>query len=246
MLNANEIVRLWEAASNKPYWQQSILLLAAAHPDQAMEDLARLSPGQRNQRLFRFRDQLFGTQIEANSSCPACTEAVEFTLDSQVICDPKRPTWDGEQVMLTEGDSEFVCHPPAIIDIQHILPWLEVGDEEAAAMELMHYCVTQYRYNGVFTPVEAMPMEAVEWVSEQLKTLDVHSEINCRLNCPACEHSWLEPFDITRFLWNELEVKAQIILGEVQLLAKAFGWWEGDILSLSDIRRKYYIEGLSD
>ena len=91
-----------------------------------------------------------------------------------------------------------------------------------------------------------MPAALLDKVSERIREVDVHSEIKCRLQCPECGHSWAEPFDIVSFLWQEMEVKARIILSEVQLLAKAFGWWEGDILSLSDVRRKYYIEALND
>lgn len=221
-------------------------MLAAAHPDVALEELAQLSLGQRNKKLFRFRDTLFGTEIEANSSCPECTEKVEFYLDSTVICSPERPTWDGKPILIEVGESQVLCNAPNSRDLEAILPFIQMEDHEAAAMELMQSCVVQYKEADVYVPVHNMPAALIENVSERIKEVDAHSEINCRLECPQCSHSWAEPFDIVSFLWQELEVKAQIILGEVQLLAKAFGWWEGDILSLSDVRRKHYIEALHE
>ena len=246
MLTSNEIVTLWEAATGKSYWHKAILLLAAAHPTIAMNEFARLSIGQRNAKLFRFRDNLFGSSIEAHSQCPSCSEKVEFQLDSQVICDPTIPVWDGVEFQVDIDNSQIICRPPSSHDLETMTPFFDMEDEEGAAYELMKSCVFQWLIDGVYTPVESMSLNLVERVSEHIKTADPHAEIVCRLGCPECEHSWGEPFDIASFLWHEIENKAQIILSEVQLLARAFGWWEGDILSLSDVRRKYYIEQLHE
>ena len=91
MLKAHDIVKLWEVASGKPTWQKAILILAASSPNEPMENLALQSLGMRNVRLFRLRDKLFGTNLSANTSCTECGEAVEFQLDSQVICNPELP-----------------------------------------------------------------------------------------------------------------------------------------------------------
>ncbi|WP_299495227.1 hypothetical protein [uncultured Shewanella sp.] len=230
----------------KSYWQKAILLLAAAHPTIAMKEFALLSIGQRNAKLFRFRDSLFGTDIEAHSQCPTCAEKVEFQLNSQVICDPNVAVWDGGERKIDIDHHQIICRPPSSHDLEAISPYLEVEDDEGAAYELIKSCVFQWLIDGVYTPIESMPITLIERVSDDIKNMDPHSEIICRLACPECEHSWGEPFDIASFLWREIENKAQIILSEVQLLARAFGWWEGDILSLSDVRRKYYIEQLHE
>jgi hypothetical protein len=246
MLVANDIVKLWEAAKGKPYWQKAILLLSAAHPNVILNEFASLSIGQRNAKLFRFRESLFGAHLEANSSCPTCKEKVEFQLDSRVICDPNVPVWDGTEIKLESDNNLIVCRPPSSHELEKIMPFLEMGDEEDAAFELMKNCVLQLQLDGIYTPVESMPLALIELVSAKIKDVDSHSEILCRLNCPECEFSWAESFDIVSFLWLEIENKAHVILSEVQLLAKAFGWWEGDTLSLSDVRRKYYIDQLHE
>jgi hypothetical protein len=246
MLKAHEIIKLWEVAADKQLWQKAVLMLAATHADEPLESLALLSIGNRNEKLFRLRDRLFGTVMNANSSCAACDEKIEFQLDSKVICNPDLPLWDGREITLDAGSDQLICRPVNSYDLRDVYSVLEVEGPECAEQELIFRCVLQFKRDGVSQPVRTLPEELIEKVAEQIKTADVHSEILCRLNCPQCAHSWLEPFDIARFLWHELEVKAQIILSEVQALARAFGWWEGDILSLSDVRRKYYLEGLNE
>lgn len=246
MLKAHELVKLWEVAAGKQLWQKAILMLAAADPGEPMENLALLSIGHRNARLFRLRDGLFGTRMDANSCCPSCDEKVEFQLDTQVICNPELPLWDGGEATHYDDDSQVIFKPANSYALRDIASVVEIEGPEVAEQELLFQCVLQYKKNGIMQPVETMPEEFLDKVAEKIKDIDTHSEISCRLSCPECEHSWAESFDIANYLWHEIEIKAQIILTEVQVLARAFGWWEGDILSLSDIRRKYYLEGLDE
>lgn len=245
MLKAHDIVKLWEVASGKPTWQKAILILAASSPNEPMENLALQSLGMRNVRLFRLRDKLFGTNLSANTSCTECGEAVEFQLDSQVICNPELPPIESAEINLEIDEYSVLCRPVNSYDLRDVMPIMEIEGIEGAEAELVHRCTFRLSRDGVMIPVESLSPEVLGKVAEGIKDADIHSEILCRLNCPECSHTWPEPFDIAKFLWQELELKAKIILSEVQLLAKAFGWWEGDILSLSDVRRKYYLEALN-
>jgi hypothetical protein len=52
------------------------------------------------------------------------------------------------------------------------------------------------------------------------------------------------PFDVGSFVWTEFSVWAQKRLEEVHLLASAYGWSEAEILELSPVRRRYYVEAV--
>ena len=47
--------------------------------------------------------------------------------------------------------------------------------------------------------------------------------------------SWLERF------WAEIDAWARRILREVNILARAYGWRESDILALGAVRRQIYL-----
>jgi len=49
-------------------------------------------------------------------------------------------------------------------------------------------------------------------------------------------------FDIASFFWAEICVQAKRLLREVHTLARAYGWREMDILSMSPARRQFYLE----
>lgn len=75
---------------------------------------------------------------------------------------------------------------------------------------------------------------------------DPQADIELALTCPACGAQWRTPFDITAFLWRELEAWAMRTLRETHLLATAYGWSEEDILALSAWRRQHYIGLIGD
>ena len=53
------------------------------------------------------------------------------------------------------------------------------------------------------------------------------------------------PPDIASFFWSEIHSWAQRALREVATLARAYGWREADILSMSARRRQAYLEMIS-
>lgn len=62
------------------------------------------------------------------------------------------------------------------------------------------------------------------------------------LTCPSCNHGWHALFDIVSFFWSEIQSWASRIMREVHLLASAYGWRETDILAMSPLRRRLYLE----
>jgi hypothetical protein len=75
-----------------------------------------------------------------------------------------------------------------------------------------------------------------------MSNADPMADIHLALNCPSCEHKWMAPFDIVAFLWREISAAARRLLREVHTLASAYGWTESEILALSPVRRRAYLE----
>ena len=78
--------------------------------------------------------------------------------------------------------------------------------------------------------------------AELLQQADPQADLQLALRCPDCGHEWQPPFDIARFLWQELHGWALHLLREVDTLAQAYHWAEADILAMSPRRRQAYLE----
>ena len=81
-------------------------------------------------------------------------------------------------------------------------------------------------------------LTALEYRAEEL---DPQAEIKMNLTCPQCSHKWDVLFDISSFLWAEINQWAEQMLRTVHKLASAYGWSESDILNLSPVRRQLYL-----
>ena len=73
---------------------------------------------------------------------------------------------------------------------------------------------------------------------------DPQADIRMNLICPACTNKWETRFDIVGYLWAEIDNWAYRLMGEVVVLARAFGWQEKDIVNMSARRRHLYIQML--
>jgi hypothetical protein len=81
----------------------------------------------------------------------------------------------------------------------------------------------------------------LERVSAVLSEHDAQADVTLAMRCVACGHAWQLLFDIGAFLWSEIDACATRLLGEVDALARAYGWREADILAMSGTRRAAYL-----
>jgi len=175
---------------------------------------AQESVGTRDAALLALREQLFGSTFAGVTSCPVCAEEIELEFDaSEVRRGPSRGT-----------DASFRL--PTTADLAAIE---DLDDVAEARRRLFERCVLD----------ASIPEETIV---QRMAECDPQADVQIEVSCPACEHRWREPFDIAQFLWTEVSVFARRLLGDVHDLARAYGWSERDILSLSPARRAAYLE----
>ena len=97
-------------------------------------------------------------------------------------------------------------------------------------------------HDGSTATAEAVPETVVRALEGELDRLDPQADLTLELRCDACAHAWETVFDIAAFLWREVEVEARRMLRGVDVLARAYGWSEAEILALSHERRRSYLE----
>ena len=111
---------------------------------------------------------------------------------------------------------------------------------EAAKRALLTRCATASR--RLDSGIEALPESIQAAIAAELAVLDPQAEMLLDLACPACGHAWQDVFEIVTFLWTEIRARARRLLQEVDVLARAYGWSEGDILAMSEARRGLYVQ----
>ncbi|EXU69382.1 hypothetical protein Z951_04165 [Streptomyces sp. PRh5] len=130
----------------------------------------------------------------------------------------------------------------------------EAGHEPTAARArraLIARCIVSAHRSGRPVPADRLPAaELPEPVQRRLaeaaERADPAADVTLSVACPECGEATRAELDIASYLWAELDHWARDLLLDVHLLATAYGWSEPQILALSPLRRRYYLELCAD
>jgi hypothetical protein len=249
-LTSEGLLDAWERGLGRPPQQQALVLLTAACPELPVEAIPRLSIGQRDRRLLRLRESLFGPYLNNTAICPSCGERIEWQNHIADFTDSaapqeQTPESTGTEHTLDCGGYSVRFRLPDSRDIATaVADVADSGDIATAEQRLLSHCVLAVDHGGESTDSEQLPASVLEALSAELGRLDPLAEIRIRLECADCSHRWDALFDIASFLWNEVNDWAQQMLRCVSALAAGYHWSEQEILELSPVRRQLYLEML--
>lgn len=244
-LSASDVLYAWEVGRQKHPLDRALLLLALALPSFSPALLSSLTIGQRNRALLLLRQKTLGASARCLARCPNCGEQLEFSLDLaalsltefEELVEPDEHTEPIHSLNVDAYALDF--RVPTSTDIAAMVRAVDVQEGKHLLIER---CVVQATRDNLPVPVENLPEEIVQALSEAVIEHDPMAEIECVLVCQVCQQSWTTFFDIVSFFWTELDALAKRLLRDVHTIASAYGWRESDILALSAARRQYYLE----
>jgi hypothetical protein len=237
-LPAAATLDLWEAGHGLSSTGRSLALAAAAGPEGCdVDDLARLPLGRRDALLLGLHSALAGPTLDATASCPACGEAAEFGVDV------------GE---LVAQSGELVAAPPTPLEVDgFVVLWRlpdssdvdaasAAGSAQEAERVLLERCVADAR-DPDGEAIDALPAGVRAALARAMADADPLAEVLVNVTCPECSEEFVADVDVGRFVWAELQARGQRVLREVDVLARAYGWTEAEVLALAERRRAAYL-----
>ena len=241
-LSAKVLLDAWEKCLDVPATLRAPTLLALATGEATPIETAQWTIGRRDAALLTLREQLFGSSIEAIAACPKCNQQseVSFTLDQIRVPQPVgRRTNQPLTKTIRVGSRRLRYRAPNSEDLLSIA---HLSDASAATNLLIERCVEPASRSAGDPPGGHVNDEIVRRVLECLARDEAQADVQLNFDCPGCGHEWRTVFDIALFLWREVDDWARRILGEVDALARTYGWHESEILGLSAHRRHTYLE----
>ena len=215
-------------------------ILSVASSETSPAALARLSIGRRDANLLQLREWAFGPELAMMAACPTCQQTLEMTMTVSELrmsgCPAVKPTDDFESALMLR-DYQVRYRSPNTEDIAGCAGL----DLAASRRKLLACCVTEARCQGKNVSAEDLPEDVAQKVEEQIAAIDPQADMRLDLICPECHQRWQEVFDIASFFWAEIDAWARRVLREVNVLARAYGWRESEILALSPVRRQIYL-----
>ncbi|MGH8611951.1 MAG: phage baseplate protein [Gammaproteobacteria bacterium] len=237
---AAELLNAWENGLRQGPIDRALGLLEAVYPDLSAETVAELCIGERDSRLLRVREVLFGPRITSTTQCPRCSERLEWESEVAELCINEGKTSTSELCVEAETYRLRFRLPNS-----RDLAALSKGEDgiNDRRKQLLERCLLEASTSdGESIRIEQLPETALQAMVREMDRADPQSNLNINLTCPACGHCWEGLFDIVSFLWAEINNWAERTLRTVHLLARVYGWREADILAMSPTRRQIYLE----
>ncbi|MGW1024847.1 T4 family baseplate hub assembly chaperone [Streptomyces sp. NPDC002577] len=233
------LLATWEAGLAEAPAGRARLLHRTARPDLDSGVLPVLPVGEREADLFALRRALFGERMQVRLECAACGEDMEFDLDTGEFA--RSPVRRDDSVVRVRQDGwEVEFRLPGVADLTAVA---RAADPRAA---LLARCLLSAVYEGKTVPAGGLPLPVQRRIAEAVEAADPGADVTLNVACPECGQATRAELDIASCLWTELDAWARDLLLDVHLLATAYGWSEPEILALSPLRRRYYLELCAD
>ncbi|MFI2367893.1 hypothetical protein [Streptomyces sp. NPDC018833] len=240
-----ELLAVWEAGLAQGAADRSLLLHRAVRPAATADELLSVPVGEREADLFALRRALFGERMQVRVECGACGEAMEFDLDAGVL--GKRSTPPEGPLRVADGEWVVDFRLPTVADLAAAAT---ASRPDEARRTLVTVCtVAALRGGEPVAPGELaalLPERVERLIAEKAAQADPTADVTLNVACPECGEATSAELDITSYLWTELDTWARDLMLDVHLLASAYGWSEPEILALSPLRRRYYLELCAD
>lgn len=223
----SDLLALWELGLPRHPVDRALTLASWARPDLPADRLPELPLGSLNAALLRLREGWFGPEVPAVADCPGCGARNELFLDVGELLSVC-PEGD-ERGRLEAGGMSF--RPPNSRDLAAIAT---EPDADRSVMTLLARCLV--------SDASADLGSLVSEVEAGLEELDPAASFEIELQCSACGADWADSLEVAGLLWDEVDARVRLLLGQIHVLAAGYGWTESEILALSPRRRALYAE----
>lgn len=211
-LDLLDLLARWDAGAGAPAHQRLARMLSN-------DDLDGDTLGQRNRRLITLHQALMGTPIEAHVVCPACSTGNEFTLPLDEML--RLPVPSPQERVELDG---MTFRLPTLADL------------DAAGIEPLVVA----RRCSIDEVVELSEDQLVR-LGDIFDAADPLAQVAITSACTECGVEVTAEVDLAEFVAAEVSRFADLLLRDIDVIARGYGWSEREIVTLPAARRARYV-----
>ena len=190
-------------------------------------DALQLTVAERDRLLAAVYKESFGDHIAATAVCRHCEKPFDLDFSLSQLLEQTQPTPLKREIRLDDGTRLRV---PTGADEQALLSQPSTLSAEA----LLNRCIEGE--TGDHRPIDVA--QALERLEQAAPVLDLEVDAPC----PECGGDNPVYFNIQEMLLGALLRERSRRLGEIHLLARAYGWRLGEILELTRVDRRALVD----
>ena len=235
VIDGEVLLALWERALVHAPDERGVALLQATFD----EFPSTSSLGTCNLRLAELHARLFGRELALTSHCPACATLAQFTGDCAALVATANTPAVPVVASLRVGEFLLEFRLPNTVDVKAASKYANVDE---FARHLLERCILACACDGEAMMASDLPTTVLDALSRHLEMLDPAASVSFAVTCPQCAVEWDARLDLAEALWRKLQVTAERFLLDIDILARTYGWTEGEVMSLSATRRAAYVQ----
>jgi len=237
------VLAAWESALPARGQQRALSLLGPLGGGDADWPL-----GQRDAMLLSLYRDLHGPVLEALATCPDCHATLEIRLAIADLTDGYQdalgdfgpPAGQHRPAQRHEADLGSVRVTVRCPTSADLLALAGETDVVAARAALVDGCVLAIRRPD--GSASALDDGEVRRLGTVIEKLDPLADVRVGIACAECGHTWSALLDVPELVWALVQGTSRRLLTEIDALAQRYGWSEAEMLSLSDQRRRAYLD----
>ena len=227
-LSAAVLMEAWDAPAPEGVHVRLERLLSVALDG---ADISGDTLGRRNQRLIALRRSLGMLRpIEAKGRC-GCGVDNEVIIPADAIeAAPTPPT--GAVVSVEVDGRTLLARLPTMADLASVA---SMTDPAAAGAALVRRCLDPANDDAVNSETVLLALGSA------FEAVDPAADIRLAVTCAGCGEPLRVAVDLANFIGRDVAAQLAGLTGEIDALARAYGWSEADILALPPVRRRRYV-----
>lgn len=224
-------------------WERGMTVAPAQRADAMLEPELELptSLGARNAALLALRARLFGRTQALRCTCVHCGALNEFAVDCDALAQTLVPPVGADGLhALKVGGYVVEFRAPRSEDIRAAAA---AHDDASFALALLDRCVLRaIDVDGSVRTGGELPDETRDAIALAMEQLEPGAAVEFDVVCAECGQRWSAPMDCADLVWSEVQSRAERLLLDIDVLARAYGWRDQDVLALSDVRRAAFLQ----
>ena len=224
-----ETLALWEALASTTPVARGAAVLVALGAAEGLADAVRMPLASAARAALGELWERAGPEVQTVVTCPDCRAVLDVIIAPGELLAATPDPSDDDATVAVEG---VVVRGPTTEDLLVALA------SARPSATLRQRCVT---WPAGVDPFD-LPPEVHERVGAVAEELTGASALVVRLDCPECDGEVAAEVDPVALLADRVSDEVRDLLGDVAELATAFGWSESEVLALSEVRRRAYLD----
>jgi len=247
-VSAAQAVELWERGADRTLSQRAALLAAIALPEASRAQVEHTGIGRRDRAILALRDETLGSRMDCFVECGRCRTRLEFTFEArELLASEPASDVDAESYELETDGWRIRYRPPSGADVAEVAARLDGDSARRALLQRCTLAVVHADETSATSAARAarfdqLPKPVLDALESALEAHDPLAKASFSTVCAACGHASDFRFDIVAYFSSELFAIAKRLLYEVDVLARIYHWREADVLAMSAVRRRCYVE----